>query len=84
MVGLEVLTLVPQLGKNCFFLSLIFFLGGAHERPIGHSQFQNVLRSVAKFRENQFGDVKKSVGGRTINKTTRVKYNSLRLLLQRQ
>jgi len=29
--------------------------------PTGHNEFQNIARHVAKFRENRFGDVEKSM-----------------------
>ena len=79
MVGLKVSTFGAQTGKNWSF-SPLKLLGGTNEHPTGPNQFQNIAHHVAKFRENRFRDIKKSVDGKK-DKIIRVKYNSLPLSL---
>ena len=45
---------------------------------IGNKLFQDILRRVAKFRENRPRDVDNLVDGKIFLKITRPKYNSLR------
>jgi len=40
------------------------FLGVHMNTTIGHNQFRNIPHCAAKFCENQFRDIKKSVGGK--------------------
>ena len=63
MLGLKVSTWGPEIGENWDFSPRIFS-GGKYEHPIGHNQFQNIPRRVAKFRENRLRDVEKSVVGK--------------------
>ena len=54
---------VCKLAKLRFFVHQIFYR--AHMNiPKGDNQFHNIPRCVAKFRESQFRDVKKSVDGK--------------------
>jgi len=46
----------------------LWYGGGMYEHLVGHNQFQNILRRVAKFRENRFRDVEKSVDRKKILK----------------
>jgi len=42
--------------------------------PIGHYQFQNILRRVAKFFRNRSRDVEKSVEGKA-NNMSKIRYS---------
>jgi len=59
MLGFKLLTFGLQVGEN--WVLPLNFLGGMYEHPVGHNQFQHIPHCVAKFCENQFMDVKKSV-----------------------